>query len=410
MSVVTGQPDLSQFVYPAEIAHLAGQLNDTDGHEAMPVKRWPDVYGADAGPLAEALMIATRAGAAILESPDLETDETEINARTVWHSKMEKAPGSFDLDRRIEVLDFIGVHRQILFPGIAAIYAHALYNKADDPTIFRSISGDRRGYALRLMDIYNDWCGQVSRDYDRLRPAALLIADTPQEMIQKAEKLVKAGVRLFMLATDELPAGVSPASPLLDPLWAILAEAKCGVLGHISVSENLFKTLEWRNAPAFQGWRIGAEFSLDPWTLTNIHLQVQNYVMTMVLGGVFDRHPDLIFGTAEFTGHWVGPLAENMDRFYGSTPFPSDQMHTKLKLKPSEYISRNLRVACFHFEPVGTYIDRYGFEDVFCYASDYPHHEGGKDPITSFASSLAGKSPEILRKFFVDNGKSLLPD
>lgn len=410
MSVVTEDQDLSKFTYPAEIAHLAGQLNDTDGHEAMPVKRWPDVYGDEAGPLAEALMIATQAGAAILESPDLETDEAEINAQTVWNLKMEKAPGAFDLSRRIEVLDFVGVHRQILYPGIAAIYAHALYNKADDPTIFRSITGDRRGYALRVMDLYNDWCGQVSRAHDRLRPAALLIADTPQEMIDKAERLVKAGVRLFMLATDELPAGVSPASPLLDPLWAILAEAKCCVLAHISVSENLFKTLEWRNAPAFQGWRIGAEFSLDPWTLTNIHLQVQNYLMTMILGGVFDRHPDLVFGCAEFTGHWVGPLAENMDRFYGSTPFPSDQMHTKLKLKPSEYVSRNVRVACFHFEPVGTYIDRYGFEDVFCYASDYPHHEGGKDPIHSFASSLAGQSPMIVRKFFVDNGKALLPD
>jgi len=132
--------------------------------------------------------------------------------------------------------------------------------------------------------------------------------------------------------------------------------------------------------------------------------------MTMVLGGVFDRHPKLVFGTAEFTGHWVGPLAENMDRFYGSTPFNSSQAQTKLTLKPSDYIRRNVRVACFDFEPIGTYISRYGFEEVFCYASDFPHHEGGKDPMNSFVRHLEGHSPEVLRKVFVDNGRSLLPD
>lgn len=395
---------------PDAIAEFAGQINDTDGHEAMPIKRWADTFGDEIKPLADALLQAGKDGVAIIQNPDLEGDSAEINDETVWKWKMEKAPGSYDIKRRIEVMDYTGVYRQIMYPGIAAIYAHALYNKADDSKVFRNITGDRKAYAHRLMDLYNDWCARVSREQDRVRPTALLIAETPELMYEKAKKLVDKGVRLFMLATDEPPGGVSPASPRLDPLWDLLSKAKCPVLGHISISEKLFATMEWRNAPAFQGWMLGAEFSLDPWTLSNIHLQIQNYVMTMVLGGVFDRHPDLVFGCAEFTGHWVGPLAENMDRFYGSTPFPSGQQHTKLKLRPSDYIRRNLRVACFDFEPVGKYIDRYGFEEVFCYASDYPHHEGGKDPMGSFVRNLDGKSHETLKKVFIENGRSLLPD
>lgn len=400
----------NRFELPEAIASFAGQINDTDGHEAMPIKRWTDVYGDEVKPLADALLNAANDGEAIIQNPELDADDAEINVHNVWKLKMEKAPGAFDIGRRIEVMDFTGIHRQIMYPGIAPIYAHALYNKADDPKVFRSITGDRKAYAYRLMDIYNDWCGRVSREQDRVRPTALLIDETPEAMAAKAKKLIDKGVRLFMLATDEPPGGVSPASPRMDPVWSLLADAKCAALGHISISEKLLSTLEWRNAPAFQGWMLGAEFSLDPWTLSNIHLQVQNYLMTMVLGGVFDRHPGLMFGTAEFTGHWVGPLAENMDRFYGSTPFPSAQAHTKLKLKPSDYIRRNVRVACFDFEPVGTYIDRYGFEDVFCYASDFPHHEGGKDPMNSFVKNLAGHSKETLRKIFVDNGRDLLPD
>jgi Amidohydrolase len=408
--VETQKPVAAKFELPSAIAAFAGQINDADCHEAMPVKRWADVYGKEVKPLADALLNAGNEGQAIILNPELDADDTEINAHNVWKVKMEKAPGSFDLKRRIEVMDFTGVHRQIMYPGIAPIYAHALYNKADDPKVFRSITGDRKAYAYRLMDIYNDWCGRVSREQDRVRPTALLIDDSPEAMAKKAKTLIDKGVRLFMLATDEPPGGVSPAHPRMDPVWSLLAAANCAALGHISISEKLFATLEWRRAPAFEGWMLGAEFSLDPWTLTNIHLQVQNYLMTMVLGGVFDRHPKLIFGTAEFTGHWVGPLAENMDRFYGSTPFPSSQAHTKLKLKPSDYIRRNVRVACFDFEPVGTYINRYGFEDVFCYASDFPHHEGGKDPMNSFVRHLEGHSPQVLRKVFVENGGSLLPD
>lgn len=153
---------------------------------------------------------------------------------------------------------------------------------------------------------------------------------------------------------------------------------------------------------------LGNEVSLDPWTLTNVHLQVQNYLVTMILGGVFERHPEMMLGCCEFTGHWLGPCAENMDRFYAATPLPTAQGKTPLEAKPSEYVRRNVRVTCFPFEPVGTYIDRYGMEDVFCYASDYPHPEGGRAPVDDFIKSLEGRGEDVYRKFFVENGKALL--
>jgi hypothetical protein len=69
-----------------------------------------------------------------------------------------------------------------------------------------------------------------------------------------------------------------------------------------------------------------------------------------------------------------------------------------------------VRVAAFDFEPVGQYIDHFGLEEVYCFASDFPHHEGGKDPMGKFVKSLDGKSDELLRKFFITNGAWLLPD
>jgi hypothetical protein len=60
-------------------------------------------------------------------------------------------------------------------------------------------------------------------------------------------------------------------------------------------------------------------------------------------------------------------------------------------------------------QPVDQYIERYGIEDVYCYGSDYPHLEGGKDPMARFAARLERLGPTIMEKFFVKNGTYLLP-
>jgi hypothetical protein len=98
-----------------------------------------------------------------------------------------------------------------------------------------------------------------------------------------------------------------------------------------------------------------------------------------------------------------------MDSYYQNTPFPVDLGERKLKLKPSEYLSRNFRVSPFQFEPVGKYIDRFGLEDVYCFASDFPHPEGGKRPIEDFVKSLKPHGERVLRKFFIENAELLMP-
>ena len=40
----------TRFKLPDAIASFAGRINDTDGHEAMPIKRWADVYGNEVKP------------------------------------------------------------------------------------------------------------------------------------------------------------------------------------------------------------------------------------------------------------------------------------------------------------------------------------------------------------------------
>ena len=395
----------ARYELPPSIAKFSGQINDVDAHESIPLNRWIEEFGSVATEFVEAIKLSN-----LIIKTEKDADDAEINDHNVWKLKMEQAPGAFDFDRRLAVMDYTGIHRQLMYPGSLGLFSLSFYTRLEDPKIFSSITGDRRAYARKLIDAYNGWCARLYREQDRLRPVAVLLEESPEEMIATAKKLIGQGIRAFWIPTDRLPGNRSPAHPDLDPLWDVLSAAKAPLLSHVGATEGVLKTMKWRDAPAFQGWKAGNESSFDPWTLSNFHLGAQVFFTTMVLGGVFHRYPDLRFGSAELTGHWVGPMAENMDLWYENIPFKVSVGEKLLKEKPSEYVRRCLRVACFDFEPVGAYIDRFGLEEVYCYASDFPHHEGGVDPMNDFANSLQNQSESTLRKFFIDNGKELLPD
>jgi hypothetical protein len=184
-------------------------------------------------------------------------------------------------------------------------------------------------------------------------------------------------------------------------------------VAHVGADAEFLSTTAWRDAPAFEGWKAGEEFQMDPWTLSTLHLPVQNYLATMVLGGVFERHPNLRYGACEVLGQWVGPLAQNLDLWnVHSRKFSLESTEGALPItmQPSDYIRRNVRVSLFDIEPVDVYIDQFQMPELYCYASDYPHPEGGKDPMGDISGKLTRFGPDVMRQVFVDNARWLLPD
>lgn len=54
-------------------------------------------------------------------------------------------------------------------------------------------------------------------------------------------------------------------------------------------------------------------------------------------------------------------------------------------------------------------MQRDGLGEVYAFSTDFPHVEGGKDPVGRFGRSLAPLGPEVTEAFFVTNGEALLP-
>ncbi|MCB2063893.1 MAG: amidohydrolase family protein [Novosphingobium sp.] len=401
---------MTELAIPESVKPFAGRIIDADAHEMLPLQVWSEHFGPVTDRLAESFSSHPPNSPGGLNFPDFPGDERAIDAESVWTMKGSFAPGAVDFNRRLDVMDFTGVDRQLVFPGGVAIMGSFLYNFPVEYGFLQDFEGDRKAYGRDLIEASNQWAVRTAAISSRLRPIAALMGDTPDEIVANARKLIDQGIRTVWLMSSVPPGGVSPAHSDLDPLWALLAQANVTATLHIGSEGGFLKTDTWGDAPAFDGFKVGVEFDLSPWRLSIQHLPSQNFLASMITGGVFERHPNLRFGVIELGSFWIGPLAQMLDLWHDNGETFGPNAEVRLRLRPSEYIARNVRVTAFPFEPVDDYIDKFGLEDVYCYASDYPHLEGGKHSMHRFAARLERLGPQVMEKFFVSNGEWLVPE
>jgi hypothetical protein len=397
---------------PPQLAELAGSIIDTDSHEMIPAQQWVEVFGPEVRELADACVTMHVTDAFDKNScniPDFAGDVAEITA-DLLKVKGARAPGAVDLRRRVEVMDAMGVDRQLMFPTSVGIWAMTLLMLGQyDPKVLNVIQGDRRGKGKHWINVYNRWMVEQFKVSRRISPVTPLIGETMDELMDGGRALIDAGARHIWLPSGMLPGGLSPAHPDLDPFWRMLIDNRCVLILHLAGEAALLEPFRgWRDAPAFEGYRSLAEFSSDPWYLSTMHFPVTNFLQTMVLGKVFARHPELRVGVIECGAYWLGPMMETMDMWYQNLTFAQ---HTeKLDRLPSDFVRSNIRVSTFPFEAIDVYIERYGVEDVLCFASDYPHVEGGADMMRTYYEKIERLGEEVVRKFFVENGQLLFWD
>ena len=402
---------MAQLAIPAALEPFAGRIVDVDTHEMVPVQLWDEEFGPVTRTIAERYLGRNRPNLpGSMDFPDYKRDDTEINAETVWKLKGSIAPGSTDQRRRLEIMDLTGVSRQILYPSTLTVPALFLLHLSKKHYLPEYSGARRKEHADELLRAGHAWAVRTANISNRLRPVAPIYGDTVDDLIVMTKTLLDSGIRIFHLPSVMPPGGKSPAHTDLDQLWQLFTEYDATATLHIGTERcGFFKTEVWGQAPAFEGYKINIEANLNPWFLSMVHLPSQNFLAAMITGGVFERHPNLRFGCIELGAYWIGPLADMLDIWHANNQQFGTVAVDRLPRKPSDYIRRNVRVSAFDFEHVDEYIEKYDLEDVYCYASDYPHIEGGKDPMDRFANRLERLGPKIMEKFFVNNGTYVLP-
>ena len=115
----------------------------------------------------------------------------------------------------------------------------------------------------------------------------------------------------------------------------------------------------------------------------------------LILNGVFERHPELRLGIVELSAVWVPLYLMMLD---GGSQFVArlSGRDSALRLRPSDYFRRQVRVSCFAYELPTRIAKQLGGAELLMACSDYPHSEGTAHPLADYAAGRFGTSPRAV--------------
>jgi predicted TIM-barrel fold metal-dependent hydrolase len=192
----------------------------------------------------------------------------------------------------------------------------------------------------------------------------------------------------------------------LDPLWALAQEAKLPIVFHVGGGGELVSPANFINGlppvPDFHGGDDNFR-SID---YMAIGYPVMQALATLVIDRVLDRFPRLKIGVIEQGASWLPGWMRALDSAYIAF-YKNEERLKAMSMKPSEFVHRQVRVTPYPHEDAGWIIANSG-EEICLFSSDYPHVEGGRNPLKRFEESLAHTSAAAKRRFYSDNFVDLM--
>jgi predicted TIM-barrel fold metal-dependent hydrolase len=338
-----------------------------------------------AGALAET---AVAQAAARVNEPASEMGD----GRSLLATKGWSAVGAFDPHERSRVLDVLGFSAQLVFPTFAATqFAPRPGQDADIDLLYGGADALNRAIA--------DFCASDAR----LLAVGWVPWADPVCTIGSARRAIEAGCRAIQVPTD-LPRGVvSPTHPDHDGLWALLEESGVPVVSHVGGGGRPVRPGFHKNGRPVSDFLGGGE-NVRSKDYLAIHQRPEVFWGALVLDGIFEQFPGLRGASIEEGAMWVVPWIRRLDlaMSFARTEAPLRD----LPMAPSAYVHRQLWFTPFPTEPVGWMIEQAG-DDLFLFSSDYPHPEGGRDPLRRFNDSLTGASEPAIDRFFAGNFAAL---
>ena len=300
--------------------------------------------------------------------------------------KNYEAHGSFLAPDRPAALDHLGFASQLVFTTFC-LGNFGLDQGNDMELCYGAATAHNR--------MMVDFCS-VDR---RLLPTAYIPLEDFALAKETTKAAIEAGAKALMVPSL-CPQNHSPSHIELDAVWAMAEEAGLPVLFHVGGEEKLNPVYKQNGLPPVPDFHGGD----DNFTSVS-YLPIPNAVMqtaaTLIFDGVFDRFPALKWGAIELGANWLPAWMRAMDSAAHAF-IRNEERLQKLSAKPSEIVRRQMRVAPYPHEDAGWIIANAG-EEVCMFSSDYPHVEGGRNPLKRFDAALQNTSERARERFYVDN-------
>jgi predicted TIM-barrel fold metal-dependent hydrolase len=372
-------------------------VHDADAH-TMELPNWFDEYGNKKIQLAFRDRFGGNQGLAqtYFEDIDKHHQTKTYKAKNVEELMIRKnyeALGSFNSHDRSEALDLLGVQSQLIFPTSPNVWLESLEHGSDINMLYSVARATNRAQI--------DFCSGDSR----LLPATYIPLADIEKSIEIAKLAIESGSSALLIPWA-CPKNHSTSHIGLDPIWSMAEESGIPILFHVGSADFVLpKSHSINGMPKVKDFHGGEENfrSISYMAISSGPMQA---LSLLILDGVLERHPNLMFGVIELGSVWVPGFMRQLDSAFEAFSRHEERLQS-LSLKPSEYISRQVRVTPYPTEPTGWVIKEAGNE-IFMFSSDYPHLEGGRNPLARFEKSIEGISESDQDKFFRLNFESLM--
>ncbi|MBI1359730.1 MAG: amidohydrolase family protein [Alphaproteobacteria bacterium] len=311
--------------------------------------------------------------------------------------KNYEAMGAFLKDDRPRALDALGFASQLVFTTWC-LNNFGLESAEQAPLAYATATAHNR-----MMQDF------TSIDRRFLGTAYVPLIDIDRA-IATARAAIAAGAKALLIPSR--PTGRSASHIGYDPVWAMAQEAGLPILFHVGDERKLDSQYFDNGLPRVKDFH-GGEENFTSVSYMAIPHSVELTLAAMIIDGVLDRFPKLKIGVIELGASWLPGWMRNLDGAAMAFSRNEERLQ-KLSMKPSDFVKRQVRVTPYPHEDVGWLIANAG-EEIFLFSSDYPHVEGGRNPLKRFDDSLANSSPRAVERFYCDNfidlmGEGLAPD
>jgi predicted TIM-barrel fold metal-dependent hydrolase len=303
---------------------------------------------------------------------------------------------NWDSDRRLAEQEEDGIVAEVVFPNTVPPFFPTGQLVARPPT--------PEEFPRRLAGIraHNRWMAAwCAEEPVRRAGMAQVFLNDVDEAIADVTFAAEHGLRGGIL----LPA-VPPDTPHLEPLYSEAYDplwAACQDLG-VVVNHH-----SGGGSPDY-GPHAGAGMA---W-ISELPFFSRRALTHLLVGGAFERFPDLKLVLTEQGASWIPPALAQLDGFYGQAKRYGRIGELKytpeeiLPMTPSEYFHRNVWVGASFPSPVDAAAREAIGVDHYLWGSDYPHYEASW-PYTRelLRRSFADAEPAELRKVLGANAADL---
>jgi predicted TIM-barrel fold metal-dependent hydrolase len=322
-------------------------------------------------------------------------DDPEWRAKDAEEILLRKnhiALGAIRNQDRPQALDLLGFASQLVF---TTTYLGPLraFDRGDDVDLAYALAtGHNRGIV--------DFCS-VDR---RLLPVCYVPFTDIDRAADAAREAIDLGAAALMIASQP-PKDHSPSHVGFDRVWAQAQEAGVPIVFHVGGERPMEPVYKVNGLPPVPDFH-GGDANFTSVSYMAIPYAPMQTVATLIIDGVLERFPNLRIGLIELGASWVPGWMRSMDSAAEAFRRNEERLQNA-SLKPSEYVRRQIRVTPYPHEDAGWLVREAGAE-VALFSSDYPHVEGGRNPLKRFENSLADCSEAEKQAFYCDNFVDLM--